>query len=90
MAIQNPISDLSRSVQHESNRVWPHEVKISVKWKDDLDRIYVRSEVISADQFFGSGSYGAPLEGAALIGMIERMRREGPPVRAVRTTRIKR
>jgi hypothetical protein len=36
--------------------------------------------MINADQFFGLGNYGAPIDGAALIGKIENMRREGPPV----------
>jgi hypothetical protein len=79
MAIQNPISDLARSKQHEPDRIWPHEVKIAVHWQDDKGRITVRSEVISANQFFGEGSFGAPLSGDHVISMIERMRREGPP-----------
>lgn len=79
MVIQNPISDLDRSKQHEPDRQWPHEVKISVHWMDKVGRITVRSEVISASQFFGEGSFGAPLNGDYLISMIERMRREGPP-----------
>jgi hypothetical protein len=79
MAIQNPISDLARSTQHDQDRSWPHEVKISVRWIDTEGRILVRSESISANQFFGEGGFGAPIEGAALIGIIERLRREGPP-----------
>jgi hypothetical protein len=39
----------------------------------------VRTELISADQVFGLGNYGAPIDGGALIGRIENMRREGPP-----------
>lgn len=78
MAIDLPKSDLSRSIQHDADQSWPHEVKISVRWLVN-DRIVVRSEIITADQFFGLGSHGAPLEGAALVGMIERMRRAGPP-----------
>lgn len=79
MVIQNPISDLARSKQHESDRVWPHEVKIAVHWKDAEGRITVRSQAISADQFFGEGSFGAPLSGDWVISLIEKMRREGPP-----------
>ena len=89
MAVENPISDLARAKQHNQDQSWPHEVKISVKWKDEQDRILVRSEVISANQFFGTGSFGAPLEGNALISMIERMRREGPP-KPDRKIRVKR
>jgi hypothetical protein len=89
MAIQNPISDLARSTQHDQDRSWPHEVKIEINWLHKSGRISNRSEVISADMFFGMGSFGAPLDGAALIGIIERLRREGPPkvVRKVRTKR---
>ena len=79
MVIQNPVSDLARSVQHEPDHSWPHEVKIQIHWIDEVGRVLIRTEVISADQFFGTGRYGAPMEGAAVIGMIERMRRAGPP-----------
>ncbi len=80
MPIDIPQSDLARSVQHEQDRVWPHAVKIAVHWMDEKGRIIVRSEVISAPQFFGEGGFGAPMEGASIIALIERMRREGPPV----------
>lgn len=79
MAIDLPKSDLSRSIQHDADQTWPHEVKISVKWVDAQGRAAVRSESITSAQFFGHGAHGAPIEGAALIGMIERMRRAGPP-----------
>jgi hypothetical protein len=79
MPIDIPISDLARAKQHDAERLWPMEVKISFRWRDKYDRIYIKSEIISADAFFGTGSYGAPMDGAALIGLIERMRREGPP-----------
>jgi hypothetical protein len=89
MAIQNPISDLARSTQHEANRTWPLEVKISVRWQDSHGRLSIRSEVISADQFFGSGQFGAPMSGDFLISFIEKMRRQGPP-KVVRRTRTQR
>jgi hypothetical protein len=89
MAIHNPISDLARSVQHEQDRSWPHEVKIEINWLHKSGRISGRSEIISADRFFGTGNHGAPLEGAALIGIIERLRREGPP-KVVRKGKAKR
>ncbi len=79
MAIDLPKSDLSRSVQHEDDRIWPHEVKIAVHWRDSLGRIYVKTEVISASQFFGIGTYGAPMTGDFVISLIDRMRRAGPP-----------
>ncbi len=80
MPIDIPKSDLSRSVQHEQNRVWPHAVKIAVHWMDSEGKILVRTEVISAAQFFGEEGFGAPLTGDFIISLIDRMRRTGPPV----------
>lgn len=37
-----------------------------------------RSVDIPADQFFGRGAYGAPINGDQLIGMVDRLRRQGP------------
>lgn len=79
MPIDLPQSDLSRSVQHDPAHEWPSSVKIQLQWVDKVGRTIVRSEIISADQFFGRGQYGAPLDGNALIQMIEIMRRAGPP-----------
>ncbi len=89
MAIDNPVSDLARSIQHEQDRSWPHEVKIAVHWIDPSGKISIRSEVISADMFFGTGIFGAPLQGEAIISMITRMRREGPP-KIIRKAKAKR
>jgi len=79
MAISDPVSDTSRVSHLDPDQSWPHAVKIQLVWKDEQDRNCVRTEYISAAQFFGRGSYGAPLDGAHLINMIERMRREDPP-----------
>lgn len=79
MAIDLPKSDLERSTQHNPQFKWPKTVKIQLQWEDSEGRVTVRTEVISANQFFGLGAYGAPLEGQAIIQMIERMRRAGPP-----------
>ncbi len=73
-----PKSDLSRFPEQKRNEDWPETVKIALHWIVE-GRTIVRAETITADQFFGKGSYGAPLDGQAIIGMIERMRREGPP-----------
>jgi len=80
MAIDLPVPDTSRSIQHEQAQEWPESVKIQIHWKDPTGRPIVRTEVIEADAFFGRGKYGAPLSGEALIQTIERMRRAGPPV----------
>ena len=79
MAISSPVSDLARSTQHERSFEWPESVKIQVKWVDKAGRPAVRTHEISADEFFGHGSHGAPLSGEHLIQAIERMRRQGPP-----------
>ena len=79
MAYTPPVSDLARSHQHDASRDWPESVKIQILWRDKLGRPAVRSEVITANQFFGENGYGAPMSGDALIGYIERMRRAGPP-----------
>lgn len=76
--IEGPISDLSRSVQHEPDQTWPTSVKVQLLWVVG-GRNHVRTMDIDANQFFGNGGVGAPMDGSALIGMIENMRREGPP-----------
>jgi hypothetical protein len=73
-----PVSDTERAIHHEPNRRYPRWVKIQLHWEVD-GHTRVRTELISADQFFGLGNYGAPIDGGALIGRIENMRREGPP-----------
>jgi hypothetical protein len=82
--IDLPKSDLSRAVSHETNEQWPESVKIQLLWRDQDGRPIVRTEFISSDQFFGHGSYGAPLSGEWLINYIERMRRAGPPAKVRR------
>jgi hypothetical protein len=77
MAIDNPISDTSRGIQHEPDRKYPKSVTVQLVWEVDGVERY-RTIDISSDRFFGYGQYGAPIEGAALIGMIENARREGP------------
>ena len=73
-----PISDLSRSIQHEPNTIWPTTVKVQLHW-DVSGHTRIRTIYIEADQFFGHGRYGAPMDGSALIGMIENLRKLGPP-----------
>lgn len=73
-----PAPYTSRSKQHEPDYSWPAEVKVQLIWMID-GRPHIRSHHITGDEFFGLGNHGAPLEGAALVGLIERLRREGPP-----------
>lgn len=74
-----PISDTSRAIQYDPSMDWPESVKIQLCWRGRDGRAKVATEIISADQFFGRGRYGAPMDGAHLINAIERMRRAGPP-----------
>lgn len=78
MPIPGPVSDSVRAINHERDQTWPSTVSIELRWQID-GATFVRSAVITADQFFGLGSFGAPLPGDAVIGMIENMRRAGPP-----------
>lgn len=73
-----PVSDLARAKQHEPNQEWPETVKVQLYWWVD-GRPRIRTILISADEFFGLGEYGAPIDGSSLIGRIENMRRAGPP-----------
>ncbi len=78
MPIAAPTSDLARSIQHERDLSWPASVKVQLMWLVD-GRPAIRTLVIESDEFFGLGNHGAPIQGEALIGRIENMRREGPP-----------
>ena len=80
MPITGPVSDSNRAINHEPDHTWPSEVKVQLIWMID-GHPYIRTHLIDGDMFFGNGQYGAPMEGAALINHIERMRREGPPPR---------
>jgi hypothetical protein len=72
-------SDTARAIQHDPDQSYPQTVVIRLTWVVN-GHIRIRTKEINADEFFGLGSYGAPIEGAALIGAIESMRRAGPPV----------
>lgn len=78
MSIEIPAGDLSRTVSHEPDHSWPSEVKVQLVWYIK-GRAHVRTAHIDADQFFGRGVHGAPMQGEALLQAIERMRRDGPP-----------
>lgn len=73
-----PVSDLSRAIQHEPDTEWPTWVKVQLVWQIDGHN-HVRTMHIEGDHFFGRGGFGAPMEGAALIGQLENLRKQGPP-----------
>jgi hypothetical protein len=78
LAIDAPISDTGRAIQHDPDQTWPTSVTITLWW-DVGGEMRQKSVGITAAQFFGRGAYGAPLPGDAVIGMIENMRKAGPP-----------
>jgi len=79
MTVSQNQGDLSRAVTHEADESWPTIIEITAYWsKDGSRRGRRRSIEIPADQFFGRGAHGAPLDGNALIAMVERLRRQGP------------
>lgn len=74
MPAQIPESDLSRTQHHEPDMDFPDFVEISLMWGAKA-----RSYLISADEFFGRGGYGAPLPAEAIVQHINRLRRMGKP-----------
>lgn len=90
MPIEQTPSDTARGIQHDPDRSYPSSVTVQLTWVVDGVARY-RTIDISSDRFFGYGEYGAPIEGAALIGLIENARREGPfipePRKHVKTKR---
>jgi hypothetical protein len=76
-----PAGDLSRTITHEANDDWPTMIEVVAYWGEGRKGKRCSIE-IPADQFFGRGSYGAPLSGDQLIGMVNRLRK--PPTPATR------
>lgn len=74
------ISDTDRAIQHNPNQTWPTRVMIRVEWVVE-GQMYFVDMPISGEEFFGLGGHGAPIDGSALIGRIEQVRRAGPPLR---------
>ena len=71
--------DLSRVVNHDASSEWPLVIEIVAYWRGKTgNKGRRRSFEIPADRFFGTGRYGAPMSGDELIGMVEKLRRDGP------------
>ena len=79
MAIHIPQGDLARTTAHEPDQDWPAEVKVQLVWMVQ-GHPRIRTCIIDADHFFGRSGHGAPISGEWLVGTIENMRREGPPM----------
>jgi hypothetical protein len=73
-----PDSDLYRTKTHEPNTDFPEVVELRLVWNIAGKR-RIRVMKITADEFFGHGSCGAPISPDSLVHHIERMRRKGPP-----------
>lgn len=86
MAVEIPQGDLANTVTHEPDQSYPDRVELRLVWIVD-GKESVRDHQISAAEFFGRGSYGAPLPGEALISAIERLRRQGSPMPYSRRTK---
>ena len=72
------VGDLARVTTHDPNDDWPTHLEIVAYWsKGNGRRGRRRSITIDANQFFGRGSFGAPMSGEQLIGMVEKLRRQG-------------
>ena len=70
---------LARAISHDPSDDWPMSIEICAYWPDKHGKKGRRRSIeIPADQFFGTGSWAAPMGGHELIGMIERLRRQGP------------
>ncbi len=73
--------DLARVKTVEADESWPSLIEIVAYWgPPEAPRRKHRRIEIPADQFFGSGAFGAPMSGEQLIGMVNRLRRLGKPV----------
>lgn len=75
MPVSFPQGDLARVKSHESNSDWPTSIEIVAYFGDNKRKR--KAIVISADQFFGTNGHNAPMTGDQLIGMINKLRRQG-------------
>lgn len=75
-----PAGDLARVKSHEANSEWPSMVEVVCYWgpPEAPRKGRRRSVEIPADQFFGWGTFGAPMSGDTLIAMVNNLRRQGP------------
>jgi len=76
--MDGPQSDTGRAKMHDPDQSWPLSVKVVLEWQVD-GYLVSRTAEINADAFFGRGGFGAPMEGAGLVRIIENLRKSGPP-----------
>lgn len=75
--LQLPQGDLAKVKSHDPNDDWPALIEVVAYWGDAGRKGKRRSLTINADQFFGRGQFGAPMTGEQLIGMIDKLRKQG-------------
>lgn len=73
--IHMPDGQLAQCVTHEPEDDFPTMIEVVAWYGPSGRRGKRRSIMISKDQFFGRGKYGAPISGDQLIGMIHQLRR---------------
>lgn len=78
MAIQMPESDLSRAHVKEPERDWPDELRIVAQWTLANGKRKNTQIILSRDEYFGFGRFGAPIGGDQLRQKIEHLRRQRP------------
>ena len=67
--------DLANTITHENQEEWPALIEIVAYFGKEGRKGKRKSITISADEFYGRTT-GAPLSGAHLINMVERLRRQ--------------
>jgi len=67
--------DLANTITHESNEDWPTMIEIVAYFGKEGRKGKRKSITITADEYYGRTT-GAPLSGAHLISMIDRLRRQ--------------
>ena len=67
--------DLANAITHEASEEWPTMIEIVAYFGKTGRKGKRKSITISADEYYGRTT-GAPLSGAHLISMIDRLRRQ--------------
>ena len=72
--------DLARIKSIEADETWPAMVEIVCWWGPKIAprKGRRRSVEIDADQFFGTGRFGAPMSGDQLVGIVNNLRKQRP------------
>ncbi len=73
-----PVSDLSRAQTKEPGREWPDVIRIIAQWTMPNGKRKATQIILSKEEYFGLGNFGAPMNGDNLMQKIERLRRNKP------------